>query len=236
MIRAFLTILAAAVALTAATGAVAADRRYAIADFDRVIVEGPYSVRLAVGRPSSAVASGSQQALEAVSVDVQGTTLRIRRNRNAWGGYPGRPVEPATIVLTTRNLRSARLVGTGSLEMTGARGLRVDLSVEGSGRLAASALDADTLFVGVRGSGTAQLQGTAETFSAEVQGSGSLDGAGFSAETATVSAVTSGDISLTARRAVTVTANGLGRVVVEGQAACTLRGPGASEVRCGTDR
>lgn len=214
----------------------AADRRYAVSDFERVVVEGPYSVRLAVGRSSSAVASGSQQALEGVTVDVQGTTLRIRRNRSAWGGFPGRPAEPATIVLTTRNLRSARLLGTGSLVVEGARGLRLDFSVEGSGRISASAVDADNLSLGIRGSGSLELQGTAEILTADIQGSGSLQGSGLSAETATIFAATSGDIVLSARRAATVTANGLGSVVVDGQPACTVRGPAASEVRCGRNR
>jgi hypothetical protein len=233
MLRALLALIAL---VAAAGGAAAADRRYAVADFERVIVEGPYSVRLAVGRPSSAVASGSQQALEAVTVEVQGTTLRIRRNRSAWGGYPGRPVEPATITLTTRILRSAQVIGSGTLEVQGARGLRLDLAVEGSGRLSASALDADNLALGLRGSGTLELQGTAETLTAVIQGSGSLNGAGLSVETATISAATTGDIGLAARRAATVTANGLGRVVIGGEAACTLRGPGAAEVRCGRAR
>ncbi|HEY0114462.1 MAG TPA: head GIN domain-containing protein [Allosphingosinicella sp.] len=226
--------LAALVGLAAPAGA--SDRRYAVSDFERVVVEGPYSVRLVIGRTTSVVASGSQQALEGVTIDVQGTTLRIRRNRNAWGGYPGRPPEPVTVMLTTRNLRSARMIGTGSLDVQGARGLRVDLSVEGSGRLRASALDADNLSLGVRGSGTLALQGTAETLTADIQGSGSLDGAGLSAETATIFAATTGDISLSARRAATVTANGVGGIVIAGNAACTLRGPGASEVRCGRAR
>src|SRR5690242_6766099 len=98
MMRAMVRILAASLALlTVSVSASAVDRRYAVTDFDRVVVEGPYSVRLTVGRPSAAVATGAQAALEGVSVDVQGTTLRIRRNANAWGGYPGRPPAPATI-------------------------------------------------------------------------------------------------------------------------------------------
>jgi hypothetical protein len=222
--------------LASVTSAGAADRRYAISDFDRIIVEGPYTVRLVVGRSSSASASGTPQGLDGVSVEVQGTTLRLRRNRNAWGGYPGRPAESATITLTTRNLRSARLLGAGSLDVQGAKGLKVDFAVEGSGRLSATALEADNLTLIARGSGTLRLQGSAKTLSADIQGSGSLDGAGLSAETATIVAATSGEISLTARRAATITANGLGSIAVEGQPACTLRGPAAANVRCGSAR
>lgn len=214
----------------------AGDRRYAIADFDRVIVEGPYAVTLKVGHASSAVARGSAQALEAVTVDVQGTTLRIRRNRNAWGGTPGRAPEPATITLATRNLRSARVIGTGTLDLSGARGLRVDLTVEGSGQLRARALAADTVSLGMRGSGSFELVGEVKALSADLQGSGSVDGSALTTETASIFAATSGNVSLTARRSAKVIANGLGDVVIGGTAACTISGPAAAEVRCGAGR
>lgn len=234
MIR--LLLILAAIA-TASSPANANDRRYAVADFDRVIVEGPYVVRLIVGRTSSAVATGSQRSLDAVTVDVQGTTLRVRRNRQTWAGYPGGPAaEPATITLTTRALRSARVVGAGSLAVEGAKGIRLDLVVDGGGRISASGLDADNLSLVVRGAGTVALQGNAETLTADVQGSASLQGAALSAETATITAATSGDIALTARRTASVTANGLGRVTIGGSPACTVRGLRASDVTCGPAR
>jgi hypothetical protein len=223
-------------ALAAGASAQGNDRRYAIGDFDRVVVEGPYAVTLSVGEPSSATARGSAQALEGVIVDVQGTTLRIRRNRMAWGGMPGRAPEPATIKLTTRVLRSARVAGTGSLAVSGARGLRVELTVEGSGQLRAIGLDADALALGLRGSGSLQLAGAAKALTADIQGSGSLDGAGLTTETATIFAATSGNIGISARRSAKITANGLGAIEIGGTPACTITGPGAAEVRCGRQR
>ena len=228
--------LALAAAAFTASAAHGGDRRYAVGDFDRVIVEGPYAVTLTVGPPSSAIGRGSSQALEAVTVDVQGTTLRIRRNRSAWGGTPGRAPEPATIALTTRNLRLARVIGAGSLDLSGARGLRVDLSVEGSGLLRGRALAADTLAIGLRGSGSFELAGNAKVVTADLQGSGSVDAGALTTETATILAATSGNVSLSARRAAKVTANGLGEIVVTGTPACTISGPAAAQVRCGTQR
>ena len=227
--------LAVIIALAAAVPA-SAERRFAIQDFERVVVEGPFTVRLVTGRSTSASAEGSQQALNEVIVDVQGTTLRVRRNRTAWTGTPTRAVEPATISLTTRNIRAARVVGSGQLEISGARAQRLDLVVQGSGVLRASGIEADNLSVGISGSGSLELAGTAETFTADLQGSGSLLAPGLSVETATVSAVTTGDVALTARRTATINANGLGRVEIGGSPACTVRGPGASDVRCGSGR
>jgi hypothetical protein len=213
-----------------------ADRRYPVTDFDQVIVEGPYSVTLTVGQPSAAVARGSPQALDAVTVEVQGTTLRIRRNRNSWGGTPGQAPGPATITLSTRNLRSARVIGTGTLAVSGARGLRLDFSVEGTGQVRATGLAADTLTLATRGSGSFDLQGEAKVLTADLQGSGSLVGHALTADTATVSASTSGSVTLMVRRAIKVIANGLGDVAIGGTPACTISGSGASGVRCGRQR
>lgn len=232
----FLATIAALIALHVAAPASAAERRFAIQDFDRIIVEGPFAVRLTTGRATSASATGSSDSLNALSVEVQGMTLRIRRDSNAWTSTPNRPVEPATIVLTTRNLRSARVVGSGQLDIAGLSGLRADLVVQGTGRLRATGIDADNLSVGLAGSGNIELAGVAETFTADIQGSGSLLAPAFSAETATVSANTTGDVALAARRAATVNALGLGRVEIGGSPACTVRGAGAGEVRCGTGR
>src|SRR6185295_3276925 len=118
-----------------AAPASAEDRRYAVGDFDRLIVEGPYRVHLVTGRASAASAQGRRDALDRVTIDVQGQILRIRRNLNAWGGAPGADPGTVTIELATRSLRSARLIGPARLHLEGARGLNLELSVEGSGNL-----------------------------------------------------------------------------------------------------
>ncbi|WP_129792011.1 head GIN domain-containing protein [Sphingosinicella sp. CPCC 101087] len=235
MIRTLL-LVAGLVAVSTTSPAVAADRRYAVTDFDRVVVEGPYIVRLTVGGPSTAVASGSQAALDRVAIDVTGRMLRIRRNRHHWGGNPGAQEGTVTVELGTRSLRSARLLGPARLDIDRIEGLKVDLSVEGSGRLRVAQLQADNLSVGLAGAGRVELAGTAEVMNANVQGSGDLEASGLRVETAAITSVTSGAIAVEARRAATVTALGLGTVEIAGTAACTLRGPNSDLVRCGSGR
>ena len=128
-------------------------RRFSVTDFDRVIVEGPYVVHLVVGRTSSATVTGSREAIDRVTVDSQGRMLRIRRNRNAWGGTPSADVGPVAIALEARSLRSARLIGPARLQVDGAEGLNVEFSVEGSGSLRATAVDAENLSLALIGSG-----------------------------------------------------------------------------------
>lgn len=216
----------------ASTPVAAADRRYSVTDFDRLVVEGPYVVHLVAGRPSAAAASGTREGLERVSVDVQSGTLRIRRNRSAWGGMPGADAGTVTLTLSTRNLRSARLIGPGSLELDGVRGLSLELVLEGSGRIRATNLAADQLRLGLLGSGAFALGGTAGVLAADVQGTGSVEGAPLAARQATITSNTSGAVAFTVNGPATVNANGLGQITVTGRAVCTVTGQGADQVRC----
>jgi hypothetical protein len=219
-----------------AAPAAAADRNYSVPDFDRVLVEGPYIVRLVVGHPSSAVATGSRDALDRINVDVQGQTLRIRRNRAAWGGTPGADPGPVTVTLATRTLRSARLIGPARLDVAGGAGLNLEFSVEGSGTIHATAIDAERLSLGLAGSGRLDLAGTARSVAGNFQGTGDVAATGLVARNATLTTTTVGTVALTVNGPVTITANGLGDVTVGGRPVCTLRGMGASQVRCSNQR
>jgi hypothetical protein len=228
----------AALALAAAFAApaAAAERRYSVNDFDRLVIEGPFVVRLVTGRPSSAVATGSPEALERVSVEVQGRTLRVRPNRSAWGGYPGAAAGPVAIELTTRELAAASVNGAGSLAIDRVAGLRLDLAVEGTGRIGASALAVDNLVIGMIGSGRMQLGGRATEVRASVHGWGDIDGSALRAQGVNLVTDSAGRIALQAEREATVTATGIGEVEVTGAGACTVRGLSAAQVRCGNGR
>src|SRR5947209_20406782 len=118
---------AACFAALLAAPAGAADRTYPVTDFDRIQVEGPFEVTLATGLTTRVRASGSADALERVSVEAEGRTLRIRANASAWGGYPGRTPGPVRIEAATRDLTRATVLGSGSLAIDKARGPRIDL-------------------------------------------------------------------------------------------------------------
>ncbi|HEX8640455.1 MAG TPA: head GIN domain-containing protein [Allosphingosinicella sp.] len=230
------TILAAAAFAAVSAPASAAERRYPVTDFDRVVVEGPYIVRLTAGTSSSARARGTQAALDRATIEVSGTTLRIRRNRAYWGGNPGAPEGPLEIDLTTRSVRSARLIGPARFEVDRVEGLRVDLIVEGSGELRATNVRADNLSLGLAGAGRLEVAGTAEALTADIQGTGDVDASALRAENANITTTTTGSVAATVTEEARVTALGLGEVTILGRPACTLRGANASLVRCGSDQ
>lgn len=233
MLLAMKRIVAAFALACAAAPAAAGERRYSVTDFDRIVVEGPFAVRISTGRPTSALATGSQQALERVSVEVQGRTLRIRPNRSGWGGYPGAAAGPVAIEVSTRDLRAASVAGAGSLSIDRARGLRFDLAVEGSGRIAAPEIAVDHLLVGLIGSGRIEVGGTARELRANVHGWSEFDGSALRTQGAAIVTDTAGRVAVAVDRQATVTASGIGEVEIVGAAACTVRGLSAGQVRCG---
>jgi hypothetical protein len=218
-------------ALPASAGA--AERRFTVTDFDRVQISGAYQVRLATGRAASAVASGPRGALDRVSIDVQGRTLRVRPNRSAWGGYPGEENGPLTIVLTTQDLRAASVDGAGLLDIDSAKAMRLELIVAGSGRLNVARVQADTLLVTQMGAGTIRLGGNAKSLRAEIHGAGSVEADGLTADDAQIAADTAGAIRLRVTRAAKITATGSGDVEILGAPACTVKALGAGQVKCG---
>jgi hypothetical protein len=223
----------ALLALLALSPAYAAERRYSVTDFDRIQVDGAFDVRLTTGKSSSAVATGSPAALDRVAIDVQGRTLRIRPNPSAWGSSPSNQDTPVTIALTTQALRAATVNGAGLLSIDRLRGLRADVGIAGSGRIAVSSAEVDSLFLNMLGSGKMQVAGKAKSLRAEVRGSGDLEAQGLTAADAQIFADTAGSITLQASRSANVVATGAGDVNVAGAAACTVKRQGIGRVLCG---
>lgn len=226
--------LAALAVLGAASPAAAAERGYTITDFDRIRLEGPYSVEVKTGRGTSARASGARDAIERVSLQVQGRTLTIRPDRHTWGGYPGETkAGPVIIRLTTGALRGLSLSGSGRMTIDRARGPRVELIVQGSGQLEVGRVETDRLDIGMAGSGALKLGGAVKLLNAVVRGSAALDGAALIANHLTLTTASAGDVTLGAQTSARVQATGSGTTTITGKPACAVTALGAGSVTCG---
>lgn len=235
MVNGMRHILAAAfLTLLAASAGHAAERRYPVTDFERIEVDGPYVVRLTLGRNSLAVANGPQAGLDRLTVEVNSRTLRIRRNRNGWTGTPGVQQGQIEIAVTTRALRAARLIGPGRLEIDRLTGMRADLGVEGSGELVVTNVRTDVLNLRLLGSGRLAASGQTRQLNGVFEGSGNVEAGTLVAQDAMVATNAFGQVTVNAARTARITANGRGQVTVAGRPACTLLGPSADQVRCGS--
>jgi hypothetical protein len=227
--------LSLALALTAslAAPAAAAERGYSVTSFDRVRVEGPFLVTVTTGRAVSARATGDAAALDRVQLRVEGRTLLVRAV-SSWSGFADGRNGPVRLALTTPALATAILLGSGTLDVDRMTGLRVILTVEGSGRLSARAIDTDNASLAVAGAGAIEAAGRARVAAVVARGQGSLSAAGLTVSDLTVVSETASPVTITATRSARVTASGLGPVEVGGSAACEVRQTGAGPVRCGS--
>lgn len=230
MIR-FAPVLAALLAtLIGAQPASAATRNYTVTSFDRIRVDGPYSIRLQTGTSPFARASGSAQALDGLSVRVEGRTLVVRRNASAWSSSPMRAQEPVELSVGTHELGTAILNGAGTLLIDRVKGLSFELSAQGAGLAEIGEVQADRLVVALAGTVTARVAGKALKFTALLRGASSLDASALAAKDGVLSAEGPAQLSARLLETARIDASGVAQVAVTGDPACTVKLLGSASV------
>lgn len=222
--------------LALATPSLAAERSLSVTDFDRLRVEGGFIVEVRTGTATSARISGTQAAIEAASVEVQGRQLNIRRNRSGWGGYPGQVPPAATIRITVPLLANVWVSGPAKVSVDRMKGLRVAASLEGPGSLSIANVAADRIDLATLGSGTLVIAGTVGTLTATVRGAGTFDAGKLAVSDLKLTSESAGLVTVSVKRAANVTMTGTGTVTVLGTPACTVKNIGSGTVTCGSDQ
>ena len=218
----------------APTFAAAAERSLSLTDFDRVRIDGGFTVEIRTGTATSGKIIGTQAAIEAASVAVQGRQLNIRRNRSTWGGYPGQVPPAATIRITVPVLSNIWVSGAAKVAVDRLKGPRVAASLEGPGSLSVANVTADRLDLATLGSGTLTVSGVVATLNATVRGAGTLDASNLVAADLKLTSESAGVVTINVKRAADVTMTGNGMVTVLGKPACTVKNIGSGTVACGT--
>jgi hypothetical protein len=217
-------------ALIAGTPAKAAERNYTVTDFNQIRVIGPFKVRLTTNVAPFARASGNSAALDGVAIDVNGRVLTVRRNSSASSGYQGRPTGPVEIEIGGHDLASAGVIGSGSLDVSGVRGMAFSLSIEGAGAARVSDVAVDQLKVWIAGTGSASLAGAAKSATLLVRGMSALDGSALSIDNVTLGSEGPSMVRLTVTDTAKVDAKGVSQVELLGSPACTVKAAGSATV------
>ena len=223
-------LLAAILIAAAAAPSPAAERRFTITSFDRIRLDGPFSVTVKTTVAPFAMARGRAAALDRVIVEMQGRTLVVRRDRNGWGGDSDSANQPVEIAVGTHELTAAWVNGSGSLAVDKVRGLKFDLSVAGSGSADVGSVEVDQLKVGLLGSATGKLQGKALRLAAGIDGSSALDAPDLTARDAFITSSGPAIVEVTATQTAKVNASGAATVTLRGRPACTNRLEGSATV------
>ena len=221
----------ALVPLAAASPAAAETRNFGVSGFERIRLEGPFRVVVTTGKPPSASASGSSAAaLQNVSLDVTGKTLVIRRNRSAWGGYPGESAGAIELQISTHELSSVTLSGSGSISVDRVKGLSFDASAQGSGLISIGEAAVDQLKVLLDGSAGARIGGSAGSLTAMLRGMSTLDAGGLTVKDATLTGNGSVTVRATVTNSAKIDAQGTAAVTLAGNPGCTVRAVGSASV------
>lgn len=205
-------------------------RNYSVTTFNKIRLEGPYKVNLVTDVSPFARASGSQAALDSVSIEIQGRTLVVRSSRSAWGGYPGTQTGPVEINVGTHDLAAAFLNGPGSLSIDKIRGLSFELWIQGSGSARVARVDVDQLKVGISGAASTTLAGKAPKLTATVRGTSVFDGSALNTKDIVLAAEGPAIVKLSAVSSAKIDASGTATIDVSGGAACTVKAAGSVTV------
>jgi len=227
------TIALAFIALAAAAPSSAApvtSRTFSVTGFDRIRVDGPFRVELATGVAPFARASGTAAALDGVDIDVEGRTLVVRPSKVAWGGYPGQGRGPVEITIGTHDLSTAWINGSGMLAIDKIKGLSFELAVQGAGSANIGSAAVDQLKIGLSGSGTVRIGGTAPKLTAIMRGTSVLDGSSLSVKDAVIGAEGTPTIRANVSGTAKIDAKGLAMVELDGSPACEVRTMGSANV------
>lgn len=226
--------LFAALAALFASPAWAAERRVQIGSFERLRVEGPFEVRVTTGRSPGGGIVADPHVIERIEVRVDGTTLVVRMGSDGWGERPRVAVDaPPVITLSTPSLAAATVFAGGKVTVTRMKGTRLDLAVSGAGQIALEQADAEQVNATLIGTGSITLGGRTSRARLLSNGPGTIDAGDLQADQLVVNLDGSGETRAQARYTAQVTNTGLGRVIIAGNAKCTVKAAAGGPVSCG---
>lgn len=231
-----LGLLAGLVTVLLSAPATAAEKNFGLTSFDAIVLNGDFAVEVVTKSPVSAVATGSASALDAVSIEAADGTLTISQRRFAGDERRSGSGDPVHIRVNAAILRQATVTGAGSLSIDQMQGATVQLGMRGPGRLSVGRLTADRLSAVQIGNGTLLVGGKVKKANFVASGTGVIAADGLAATDLIVDSEGGGDQRFNALGTATITARGLGRTVVSGKAACTIRNAGSGSVLCGAAR
>ena len=226
----------AASALSVLASASAAEKRYGLTSFEAIELTADVIVEVVTRAPVVAVATGTPAALDRLTVETRDGRLVIGQRQFAGDETRREPPGQVTVRINAANLRSATVVGGGSLRIDTLKGTRVNIGLRGPGRLTVGAITTDRLSVTMIGNGSMTLAGSAKTAQMSLSGAGTLDAGGLLAGELSSDSEGTGDHILHAVKSAAITSRGLGKVVVLGKPVCTVRNIGAGTVQCGVKK
>jgi predicted small secreted protein len=197
-----------------------------VSDIDRVILAGSGDVILTQGDRESLTVETDDNLMEHITTEVSGGTLTL-------GTKKGVNVRPTRLrfTLTVVDLEELTVSGSGDIAAERFDTDAIEVQVSGSGDVRVDALTADTTKVQIGGSGSVELAGQVSEQEVTISGSGKYRGEDLRSETASVKVDGSGDATLWATGSLNARVAGSGSVRYYGDPQTSFSGVGSGGIR-----
>lgn len=198
--------------------------------FEGITLAGPDDVVFTTADDFSIRAEGDAETIEQLRYKISGDQIKIGRDG---GGKSWRDSDKATIYISAPSLNSAKLAGSGDMEVDAMTTGTTTLSIAGSGNIRVAKIETASLSSKIAGSGNLTLAGTAGSIDISIAGSGDISGKDLKANSASISVAGSGDVELSSDGSVDAKVMGSGDVRIHGDAKCKSRAMGSGDITCG---
>jgi hypothetical protein len=183
-----------------------------VGSFTSVSLNGSMDVSVSVGKETSVKVIADSDIIEYLETEVKNGRLVIDLEDNR--SY--RNIKKMQVIVTTPTLESARLNGSGDMDVENVETDSFEFELRGSGDAILTDFEVDKLDLKLAGSGDIASDGSCKALDISLRGSGDIAGRKMKCDTADVSLRGSGDVEVFAEKSAKINVRGSGDVDVYG--------------------
>ena len=200
-------------------------------EFDGITLAGPDNIIFTTANSFSIRAEGDDDAIEQLRYRISDGQLKVGRDNGGkiWDGNTG----SATVYISAPALKSAKLAGSGDMQVDQMTDDSAAISIAGAGNINVAKVDTASLSAKIAGSGDVTMAGKTDDAKISIAGSGDVSGKDLTADSAKVSVAGSGDVALSSDGSVKATVMGSGDIRIHGDADCKSKSMGSGDINCG---
>lgn len=214
----------------------AATKSFLVGSFDELIVEGDIIVKLDNMKAPSAKASGDHSLVEALKIERNGLTVKIRVQDYEGTTQKAKIGAPLVVTMGGRGVRKVSVDGNSQLDINQLRapGMVVTLKMSGAGQINVGKIESDRMDVNLAGTGGIDIaSGKVRAARLSVSGSGKMGASKLSLMQATLFQQGNATTHLLVDEKMDISNSGSGTIQIDGNATCFVRQPGSAKIVCG---
>ncbi len=230
----FLTFLLCIAFINLPANSHAAERKFAIGNFENVQIDGDVIVNISTDTSTSARAKGSKKQLDNLKFDRNGRTLKIIINRsNITKRTQDKRTEPLEIFISTRRLKDITIRGNASVTVNKIQSKATEFLILGAGMIDVGNVDIGNLNISIQGSGSVTIKdGTVTRSDFLINGNGNIQAANLVSEHADIVHQGSASTIIEVSKVADINNNGTGRIEILGKGNCIIKSIGSGRILC----